>query len=202
MRTLVPKSLWSCLSQPIPGSTRAEHRAMLGLALQERVKHLDKAVRQAHDWLYSNPLSWDPILCTHPSDPLNPFSVSHGAFSTSVHMPPRTRPVYQHPQLLLKHALKEPSKQASAKAQPATCRAPKNSKRSSSRASPPRPPPLRHPRPPQHSRSRPPQKRHRSPQTHQTTIVWAPSKRAKTALPLPAPTLQGTLPSNTPTSPL
>ena len=75
MRTLVPKSLWSCLSKPIPGSTRAEHRAMLGLALEERVKHLDKAVHQAHDWLCSNPLPWDPILWAHPSDPLNPFSV-------------------------------------------------------------------------------------------------------------------------------
>ena len=47
MRTLVPKSLWSCLTKPIPGSTRAEHRAMLGLALEERVKHLDKAVHQS-----------------------------------------------------------------------------------------------------------------------------------------------------------
>ena len=56
MRNLVPKSLWSCLSQPIPGSTRAEHRAMLGLALEECLKHLDKAVHQAHDWLCSNPL--------------------------------------------------------------------------------------------------------------------------------------------------
>ena len=120
MTTLVPKSLWSCLSKPIPGSTRAEHRAMLGLALEVRVKHLDKAVHQAHDWLCSNPLPWDPILWAHPSDPLNPFSVSHGAFSTSVHMPPRTRPVYQHPPPLPKHALKEPSKPASAKAQPTT----------------------------------------------------------------------------------
>ena len=107
MRTLVPKSLWSCLSKPIPGSTRAEHRAMLGLALEERVKHLDKAVHQAHDWLCSNPLPWDPILWAHPSDPLNPFSVSHGAFSTSVRMPPRTRHVYQHPPPLPKHALKK-----------------------------------------------------------------------------------------------
>ena len=145
MRTLVPKSLWSCLSKPIPGSTRAEHRAMLGLALEERVKHLDKAVHQAHDWLCSNPLPWDPILCANPSDPLNPFSVSHGALSTSVHMPPRTRPVYQHPPPLPKHALKKPSKPASAKAQPTTRRAPKNSTRPSSRASaPPPPPPLGH----------------------------------------------------------
>ena len=188
MRTLVPKSLWSRLSKPIPGSTRAEHRAMLGLALEERVKHLDKAVHKAHDWLCSNPLPWDPILWAHPSDPLNPFSVSHGAFSTSVHMPPRTRPVYQHPPPLPKHALKKPSKPASAKAQPTTRRAPKNSKRPSSRTSAPRPPPPSAiPRPPQHSRPRPPQKRHRSPQTHQATIVWAPPKRAKTALPLPPP---------------
>ena len=126
MRTLVPKSLWSCLSNPIPGSTPAEHRAMLGLALEERVKHLDKAVHQAHDWLCSNPLPWDPILWAHPSDPLNPFSVSHGAFSTSVHMPPRTRPVYQHPPPLPKHALKKPSKPASAKAQPTARRAPES----------------------------------------------------------------------------
>ena len=189
VRTLVRKSLWSCLSKPIPGSTRAEHRAMLGLALEERVKHLDKAVHQAHDWLCSNPLPWDPILWAHPSDPLNPFSVSHGAFSTSVHMPPRTRPVYQHPPPLPKHALKKPSKLASAKAQPTTRRAPKNSKRPSCRASAPRPPPPPSaiPRPPQHSRPRPPQKRHPSPQTHQATIVWAPPKRAKTALPLPPP---------------
>ena len=125
MRTLVPKSLWSCLLQPIPGSTRAEHKAMLGLALEERVKHLDKAVIQAHDWLCSNPLPCNPILWAHPPDPLNPFSVLHGAFSTSVHMPPRTRPAYQHPPRLPKHALKKPSKPASAKAQPATRRAPK-----------------------------------------------------------------------------
>ena len=99
MRTLVPKSLWSCPSQPIGGSTRAGHRAMLGLALEERVKHLDKAVHQAHDWLCSNPLPWDPIPWAHPSDPLNPFSVSHGAFSTSVHMPPRTRSYTSTPHL-------------------------------------------------------------------------------------------------------
>ena len=141
MRTLVPKSLWSCPSQPIPGSTRAEHRAILGLALEERVKHLDKAVHQAHDWLCSNPLPRDPILWAHPSDPLNPFLVSHGAFSTSVHMPPRTRPVYQHPRPLPKHAFKKLSKPASARAQPATRRAPKNSKHPSSRASAPSPPP-------------------------------------------------------------
>ena len=143
MRTLVPKSLWSCLSQPIPGSTHAEHKAMLGPALEERVKHLDKAVHQADDWLCSNPLPWDAILWAHPPDPLNPFSVSHGAFSTSVHMPPRTRPAYQHPPPLLKHALKKPSKPVSAEAQPATRRAPKNSKRPSSRASATPPPPPR-----------------------------------------------------------
>ena len=125
MRTLVPKSLWSCLSQQIPGSTRAKHRAMLDLALEERVKHLDKAVHQANDWLCSNPLPWDPILWAYPSDPLNHFSVSHGAFSTSFHMPPRTRPKYQHSPPLPKHALKKPSKPASAKAQPATHRAQK-----------------------------------------------------------------------------
>ena len=141
MRTLVPKSLWSCLPKPVPGSTRAEHRAMLDLGLEERVKHLDKAVHQAHDWLCSNPLPWDPLLWAHPSDSLNPFSVSHGAFSTSVHMPPRARPVYQHPPPLPKHALKKPSKPASARAQPTTHRAPKNSKRPSSCASAPRPPP-------------------------------------------------------------
>ena len=140
MRTLVPKSLWSCLSQPIPGSTRAEHKGMLGLGLEERVKHLDKAVHQAHDWLCSNPLPSDPVLWAHPPDPLNPFSVSRGAFSTSVDMPPRTRPAYQHPPPLLKHALKKPSKPASAKAQAATHGAPKNSKRPSSGASAPRPP--------------------------------------------------------------
>ena len=147
MRTLVPKSLWSCLSQPIPGSTRAEHKAMLGLALEEHVKHLDKAVHQAHDWLCWNPLPWDPILWVHPSDPLNPFSASHGAFSTSIHMPPRTRPAYQHPPPLPKHALKKPSKLASAKAQPATRRAPKKSKRPPSCASAPRPPPPSRPFP-------------------------------------------------------
>ena len=62
MRPLVPKSLWSCLSQPIPGSTHDEHKAMLGLALEERVKHLDKAVHQAHDWLCANPLPWVKVL--------------------------------------------------------------------------------------------------------------------------------------------
>ena len=107
MRTLVPKSLWSCLSQQIPGSTRAEHKAMPGLAQEERVKHLDKAVHQAHEWLCSNPLPWDPIIWAHPPDPLNPFSVSHGAFSTSIHMPPRTRPAYQNPPLVAR--LKTPN---------------------------------------------------------------------------------------------
>ena len=107
MRTLVPKSLWSCLSQPIPGSTRAEHKAMLGLALEERVKHLDKAVHQPHDWLCSNPLPWDPILWAHPPDPLNPFSVSHGAFSTSIRPhapsdPPRIPAPPTSPQTRLK----------------------------------------------------------------------------------------------------
>jgi hypothetical protein len=203
MRTLVPKSLWSCLSKPIPGSTRAEHRAMLGLALEERVKHLDKAVHQAHDWLCSNPLPWDPILWAHPSDPLNPFSVSHGAFSTSVHMPPRTRPVYQHPPPLPKHALKKPSKPASAKAQPTTRRAPKNSKRPSSRASAPRPPP-----PLGHS---PPSSALTPTATTKTpTITTNPSghnrlgapKARQDRSPPPTPTPQDTLPSNTPTSPL
>ena len=75
MRTLVPKSLWSCLSQPIPGSTHAEHKATLGQALAERIKRIDRAVHQAHDWLRSNPLPWDPILWAHSPDPLNPFSV-------------------------------------------------------------------------------------------------------------------------------
>ena len=203
MRTLVPKSLWSCLSQPIPGSTRAEHRAMLGLALEERVKHQDKAVHQAHDWLCSYPLLWDPILWAHPSDPLNPFSVSHGAFGTSVHMPPRTRPVYQHPPPLPKHALKKPSKPASAKAQPATRRAPKNSKRPSSRASAPRPPP-----PLGHS---PPSSALTPTATTKTpSITTSPSDHNRLGAPKahqdrshpPTPALQGMLPSNTPTSPL
>ena len=97
MRTLVPKSLSSRLSQPIPGSTHAEHRATLGQALVEQVKHMEGAVRQAHDWLCSNPLPCDPILWAHPPDPLNPFSVSHSAFSTSVLMPPKNRPTNQHP---------------------------------------------------------------------------------------------------------
>ena len=108
---------------------------MLRLALEERVKHLDKAVHQAHDWLCSNPLPSDSILWAQPPDPLNPFSVSH--------MPPQTRPAYQHPPPLPKNALKKPSKPASGKAQPATRRAPKNSKRPCSRASAPRPPPTR-----------------------------------------------------------
>ena len=203
MRTLVPKSLWSCLSKPIPGSTRAEHRAMLGLALEERVKHLDKAVHQAHDWLCSNRLPWDPILWAHPSDPLNPFSVSHGAFSTPVHMPPQTRPVYQHPPPLPKHALKKPSKPASAKAQPTTRRTPKNSKSPSSRASAPRPPP-----PLGHS---PPSSALTPTATTKTpSITTNPSghnrlgapKARQDRSPPPTPKLQSTLPSNTPTSPL
>ena len=174
-----------------------------GRAKAERVKHLDKAVHQAHDWLCSNPLPWDPILWAHPSDPLNPFSVSHGAFSTSVHMPPRTRPVYQHPPPLAKHALKKPSKPASAKAQPTTLRAPKNSKRPSSRASAPRPPP-----PLGHS---PPSSALRPTATRKTPTITtnpsghnrlgAPKARQDRSLP-PTPMLQDTLPSNTPTSPL
>ena len=95
MGTLVPNPLWSCESQPVPGSTHAEHKATLGKALAERVKRMEGAVHQAHDWLSYNPLPWDPILWAHPPDPLNPSSVSHGAFSTSVQMPPRTRPTYQ-----------------------------------------------------------------------------------------------------------
>ena len=181
MRTLVPKSLWSCLSQPIPGSTHAEHKATLGQALAERVKRMEGAVRQGHDWLCSNPLPWDPILWAHPPDPLNPFSVSHGAFSTSVPMPPRTRPTYQHPPPLPRHALKKPSKSGPTKPQQAIRRTPRNSKRPSSHASaPPRAPPSSAiPRPTQHSRPRQPQKRLRSPQRNQTTITWAPPKRKK-----------------------
>ena len=76
MRTLVPKVHWSCLSQPIPGTTQAEHKPALGQALAERVKRMEGAVHQAHDWLCSNFLPWDPILWVHPPDPLNPFSVS------------------------------------------------------------------------------------------------------------------------------
>ena len=202
MRTLVPKSLWSCLPQPIPGSTRAEHRAMLGLALEERVKHLDKAVHQAHDWLCSNPLPWDPILWAHPSDPLNPFLVSHGAFSTSVSMPPRTRPVYQHPPPLPNHASNKPSKPASAKAQPATRRAPKNSKRPSNCASAPRPPPLGHSPPSSaltHMATTKTPSITTNPSDHNR--VGAPKAR-QDRTPPPTPTLQSTLPSNTPTSPL
>ena len=203
MRTLVPKSLWSCLSNPIPGSTRAKHRAMLGLALEERIKHLDKAVHQAHDWLCSNPLPWDPILWAHPHDPLNPFSVTHGAFSTSVHMPPWTRPIYQHPPPLPKHALKKPSKPASAKAQPTARRAPKNSKRPSSRASAPRPPPpLGHPPP---SSALTPTATTKTPSITTNppghNRLGAPKARQDRSPP-PTPKLQGTLPSNTPTSPL
>ena len=186
MRTLVPKSLWSCLSQPIPGSTCAEHRAMFGLALEERVKHLEMTVHQAHDPLCSNPLPWDPILWAHPSDPLNPFSVSHGTFRTSVHMPSRTRPIYQHPPPLPKHAFKKPSKPASAKAQQATRRAPKNSKRPSSCASAPRPPA---PRPFPALFSTHAHGHHKNPIDHHKPIrpqsFGRPPKRTKTALPLP-----------------
>ena len=201
MRTLVPKSLWSCLSKPIPGSTRAEHRAMLGLALEERVKHLDKAVHQAHDWLCSNPLPWDPILWAHPSDPLNPFSVSHGAFSISVHMPPRTRPVYQHPPPLPKHALREPSKPASGKAQQTTRRTPKNSERPSSRASAPPPPSLGHSPPPSALTPTATTKTTATTNPSGHNRYGAPKAHQDRSLP-PTPTLQGTLLSNTPTSPL
>ena len=189
MTTLVPKPLWSCLSQPIPGSTHAEHKATLGQALAERVKRMEGAVRQAHYWLWSNPLPWDPILWAHPSDPLNPFSVSHSAFSTSVPMPPRTRPTYQHPPPLPRHALKKPSKSGPTKPQPAIRGTPENFKRQSSHASaPPRAPPSSAiPRPTQHSLPRQPQKRLRSPQRNQTTITWAPPKRTKTARPLSPP---------------
>ena len=189
MRTLVPKSLWSCLPQPIPGSTHAEHKATLGQALADRVKRMEGAVRQAHDWLCSNPFPWDPILWARPPDPLNLFSVSHGAFSTSVPMPPRTRPTYQHPPPLPSHTLKKPSKSGPTKPQPAVRRTPRNSKRPSSHASaPPRAPrssPF--PRPTQHSRLRQPQKRLRSPQRNQTTIHWAPPKRTKFTRPLSPP---------------
>ena len=189
MRTLVPRSLWSCLSQPIPGSTHAEHRATFGQALAERVKRMEGAVRQAHDWLCFTPLPWDPILWAHPPDPLNPFSVSHGAFSTCVPMPTRTRPTYQHPPPLLRHALKKPTKSGPTKPQPAICRTPRNSKRPSSHASaPPQPPPSSAiPRPTQHSRPRQPQKRLRLPQRNQTTITWARPKRKKTIRPLSSP---------------
>ena len=62
MRTLVPKFLSSCLSQPIPGSTHTEYKATLDQALAERLKRMEDAVRQAHDWLCSHPLPWSPIL--------------------------------------------------------------------------------------------------------------------------------------------
>ena len=189
MRTLVPKSGWSCLSQPISGSTHAEHKATYGQALAEQVKRMEGAVRQAHDWLYSNPLPWDPILWAHPPDPLNPFSVSHGAFSASVPMPPRARPTYQHPPPLTRQALKKPSKSGASNPQPAIRRTPRNSKRPSRHDSgPPRPPPPSAiPRPTQHSCPRQPQKRLRSPQRNQTTITWAPLKRTRTTHPLSPP---------------
>ena len=105
-------------------------------------------------------------------------------------MPPRTRPAYQHPRPLPKHALKKPSKPASAKAQPATRRAPKNSKHPSSRASAPRPPPPP-PRPFPALLSTHAHGNHKNAlnhqKTHQTTIVWAIQKRAKTTPPLPPP---------------
>ena len=189
MRTLVPKSLWCCVSQPIPGSTHAEHKATHGQALVERVKRMEGAVHQAHDWLYSNPLPWDPILWVHPPNPLNPFSVSHGACSTSVQMSPRTRPGYQHAPPLRKHALKKPSKPGPVKPQPAMRRTPRNSKRPSSHTSaPPRAPPSSAiPRPTQHSRPQQPQKRLQSPQRNQNTITWAPPKRTKATRPLSPP---------------
>ena len=189
MRTLVPKSLWSCLSQPNPGSTHAEHKATLGQALAGRVKRMEGAVHQAHDWLCSNPLPWDPILWAHPPDPLNPFSVSHGAFRTSVPMPAWTRPTYEHPPPLPRHAVKKPSKSGATEPQPAIRRTPRNSKPPSSHASaPPQPPPSSAiPRPTQHSRPRQPPKRLRSPQRNQTTITWAPPKRTKATRPLSPP---------------
>ena len=161
---------------------------MIGLALEEPVKHLEKAVHQAHDWLCSNPPPWDPKRLAHPSDPLNPFSVSHSAISTSVHMPPRTRPVYQHPRPLPGQALKKP---VQARVRKYTTSQSPRAKKLQTPVQPrirttPSPLPAI-PRPPQHSRPRPPEERHRSPQTHQTTIVWALPKRAKTALPLPPP---------------
>ena len=109
MRTPVPKSLWSCLSQVIPGSTHAEHRAMLGQALAERGKRMEAADHQAHNWLCSNPVPLDPILWAHPPDPLHPFSVSHGTFDAFVPIPPQTCPTYQHPPILPGPALKKPS---------------------------------------------------------------------------------------------
>ena len=152
---------------------------------------MEGAVRQAHDWLCSNPLPWDPILWAHPLNPLNPFLVSHGAFSTSVPMPPQTRPTYQHPPPLPRHALKKPSKSGPTKPPPAVRRTPRNSKRPSSHASaPPDPPPPSSaiPRPTQNSRPWQPQKRLRSPQRNQTTIIWAPPKRTKATCPSLTPT--------------
>ena len=189
MRTLVPNPLWSCLSQPIPGSTHAEHKAMLGQDLAGRVKRMEGAVHQAHDWLCPNPLPWDPILWAHPPDRLNPFPVSNGAFSTSVQMPPRTRPTYQHPPTLPKHALKKPSKPGPVKRQPAICRTPRNSKRPSKHtaATPRAPPSSAIPRATQHSCPRQPQKSLQSPQRNQTTITWGPPKGPKVTRPLSLP---------------
>ena len=125
----------------------------------------------------------------HPPDPLIPFSVSHGAFSTLVQMPPRTHPTYQHPRPLPKHALKKTSKPGAVKPQPAIRHTPRNSKQSSKHesAAPLAPPPSASPRPTQHSRPRQPQKRLRSPQRTQTTITWAPPKRTKATCPLSPP---------------
>ena len=150
---------------------------------------MERAVRQAHDWLCSNPLRWYPIMCAHPPDPLNPLSISHSAFSTSVPMPPQTPPTYQHPPPLPSHVFKKPSKSGPTKPQPANRRAPRNCKRPSSHASAPHraPPSSAIPRPTQHSRPRQPQKRLRSPQRNQTTITWAPPKRTKTTRPLSPP---------------
>ena len=149
--------------------------------------------RQEHDWLCFNPLPWDPILWAHPPVPLNRFLVSHGAFSTSFPIPPRTRRTYQHPPSLPRHALKKLSKSGPAKPQPAIRRTPRNSKRQSSNASaPPRPPPPSAiPRPTQHSCPRQPQKRLRSPQRNQTSITWAPLKHTKATRPLSPPPPRG-----------
>ena len=199
MRTLVPNSLCPCLSEPILRSTHAKQKATLGQALAERVKRMEGAVHQAHDWLCPHPLLWDPILWAHPPDPLNPFSVSHGAFSTSVQMPPRTRPTYQHPPPLPKHALKKSSKPGPVKPQPAIGRTPRNFKHPSKHTSAPSGalPSSAIPRPTQHSRQRQPEKKAAVATAHSDHHHLGASQTHKGHPPSVTTTLQGRPPSNT-----
>ena len=177
---------------------------MLGLALEERVKHLDKAVHQAHDWLCSNPLLLGPILWAHPPPTLS----SPSRFRTVRLVPPSTCPLGPAAHTSTPHL----SPNTPQKNRPSQ-RQPKHNQPLVARLKTPNAHPAAHPH------HHPPPPLGHSPLSSAltpTATTKTPSiitnssnpnrlgapKARQDHSPSPTPTLQGTLTSNTPTSPL